>query len=102
MDLIRTYLSISVNETNLGMFGELRKVYMNQGMIGLFRGMGLSLVGIAPFIGLKMSSFDLLKEKYLPDRSNPYFSTVSLGLGGAAGAVATTFTYPIDVLRRKM
>lgn len=64
--------------------------------------MGLSLVGIAPFIGLKMASFDLLKERYLPDRSHPYFTSINLTIGGAAGAIATTFTYPIDVLRRKL
>ena len=58
--------------------------------------------GIAPFIGIKMTTFDILKAKYGKDSKDKNFSTINLILGGTAGAVATAFTYPTDLLRRKM
>lgn len=62
----------------------------------------MSIYGIAPFIGLKMTSFELMKRRYLPSRDHPHFISVNLALGGASAVFATTLTYPSDVLRRKL
>ena len=43
------------------------------------------LKGITPFIAIKMSSFDLLRTYYLPQRSHPRFDTINLTLGAIAG-----------------
>jgi Mitochondrial carrier protein len=49
-----------------------------------------------------MTTFDLLKVKFITDPNNKNFGLINLVLGGTAGAVATALTYPTDLLRRKM
>lgn len=60
------------------------------------------MVGIIPYIGIKMASFDWLKCRFLPERNHIHFNVINLSLGAAAGTLAVTFTYPTDLLRRKM
>lgn len=49
-----------------------------------------------------MTTFDLLKTKYLSNPKDKNFGKINMVLGGTAGAVATAITYPTDLLRRKM
>jgi len=66
----------------------------------MFKGMGTSLVGIAPFIGIKMSSYDVLMDSFgnnINDRNRIYYNLL---MGALAGTVAVTLTYPIDLIRK--
>lgn len=102
MDFVRTVLSIQTDYQYKGMWDCMSQISRQSGVISLYRGMGMSCIGIAPFIGFKMSSFDLLKAQYLPKPTDPTFATMNLVLGSAAGTIAATLTYPTDVIRRKM
>jgi solute carrier family 25 phosphate transporter 23/24/25/41 len=78
-----------------------RNIYTADGFLGLFRGWAASIIGITPFIGIKMMSFDLLKDRFLPpSRDDPRFDVMNLVLGGVTGTIAVTLTYPSDVVRR--
>jgi len=60
-------------------------------------------MGIAPYIAINMTTFDMLKRRYLPkDRDAPYFTLINLGLGASAGFAAAATTYPTDLIRRRM
>ena len=58
------------------------------------------LKGITPYIGIKMASFDLMKNRFLPSKNDPKFDVMNLTLGAIAGTVAVTATYPTDLIRR--
>jgi len=67
----------------------------------MYKGMGTSCLGIAPFIGIKMASYDVLMEKFGGvDRNNPYAKYYNLTMGAMAGTIAVTFTYPLDLVRK--
>ena len=70
--------------------------------MGLFKGLPMSLCGIAPFIGIKMSSFDFLMQKFSPSKDDPWVKAKNLTIGAAAGTIAVTLTYPTDLTRRYM
>jgi len=59
-------------------------------------------MGIAPFIGIKMASFDQLTKKFSPEKNHPNIMYYNLSLGALAGTIAVTFTYPTDLTRRLM
>ena len=59
-------------------------------------------MGIAPFIGIKMASFDWLKDRFSPDKSHPYVVYYNLLLGAIAGTLAVTLTHPTDLTRKLM
>jgi len=102
IDLVRTYLSIDTKKASEGLVKEGVRIFKQEGVVGLYRGIGMTLAGIGPFIGIKMTTFDLLKSKYMPPADDPKFGMMNLFLGAAAGTTATVLTYPSDLLRRKM
>jgi solute carrier family 25 phosphate transporter 23/24/25/41 len=101
-DIVKTYLTISLETgaSKISMSQQAKIIVDTYGVMGLYKGWGLSMLGIAPFIGIKMASFDLLMDKYSPGKSDPWVRYKNLGLGASAGTIAVTFTYPIDLTRR--
>ena len=107
LDFVRTILTIQTDAKYKGMWDAGTQVYRAKGFFALYKGLFTSLLvrstqGITPFIGIKMATFDVLKAKYMPPYSDPNFVFMNLVLGGIAGAVATTLTYPTDLVRRKV
>ena len=72
------------------------------GFFGLYKGLPSTLAGITPYIGIKMATFDILQTHFAVDKNDPKAKIVNLILGGTAGGVAVTFTFPTDLIRRKM
>lgn len=84
------------------------------GVLGLYRGVGPTLAGILPYAGLKFYVYQGLKQAYgrsrlaegapSEEREAEQFPQppghMKLAFGAAAGLVAQTVTYPIDVVRR--
>eukprot|EP00455_Lapot_gusevi_P052455 TRINITY_DN7986_c0_g1_i14.p1 TRINITY_DN7986_c0_g1~~TRINITY_DN7986_c0_g1_i14.p1 ORF type:complete len:265 (-),score=54.01 TRINITY_DN7986_c0_g1_i14:74-868(-) len=103
LDLVRSCLTVQTSTAQYsGMGDALVKIYRNEGIRGLYRGINATLMGIAPYVAINFTTFDLLKRKYLPNRQHQYFDVINLGLGAIAGGVAATLTYPTDVIRRRM
>ena len=60
------------------------------------------MIGIAPYIAIKMATFDALKSKYLQDKNTAHFDLINLSFGAITGMVSMTATYPFDLIKRKM
>ena len=102
MDLVKTYLTINQdNNVKITIMDQTKIIYREHGFFGLYKGWGLSMIGIAPFIGIKMSSFDLLSNNFKPSADNKHnMIYYNLMNGALAGTIAVTFTYPVDLTRR--
>jgi len=101
MDLVKTYLTINLeNDNRVSMTEQTKIIFRENGFFGLYKGWGLSMCGIAPFIGIKMASFDWLMNRFSPDKKNPNIIYYNLLIGAMAGTIAVTFTYPTDLTRR--
>jgi len=104
LDLIRTKLSINVADSTIKptIWGVGKQVVRENGIQGLYKGLPSSLVGITPYIGIKMASFDILKSIVAVDKNDPKAQIANLLLGGTAGTIAVTLTYPTDLIRRTL
>ena len=103
MDLVKTYLTINTeNAKKITMTEQTKIIYREHGFFGLYKGWTLSMIGIAPFIGIKMSSFDWLMATFGPEKGNKNVIYYNLILGAVAGTLAVTATYPTDLTRRLM
>ena len=103
LDLLKTYLTIHIESADAGKTSILEQskiIIQNRGFRGMFQGLGMSCIGIAPFIGIKMASFDFLKQRFGPDNSSPNVVYYNLAIGASAGTIAVTMTYPTDLVRR--
>lgn len=104
MDLLKTILSVQLNPRHYkkGITGHMKIIYRKEGLLGFYKGWGATMVGIAPYIAIKMATFDALKTHYLPDKNVKHFDLINLTFGAFAGLVSMVSTYPLDLVKRKM
>jgi solute carrier family 25 phosphate transporter 23/24/25/41 len=102
-DVIKTYMSVNTEGANkkpMTIGKQTRILVKTHGIRGLYKGLLVSQAGIAPFIGIKLATFDMLKENFSPDNNSPYAVYHNLFLGMTAGTIAMYMTYPLDLTRR--
>ncbi|CAD6584970.1 MAG: hypothetical protein CYPHOPRED_002903 [Cyphobasidiales sp. Tagirdzhanova-0007] len=89
-------------EARMGVMGMTARIWREEGGLrGLYRGIGPTAVGVAPYVGLNFTFYELLKVYFTPP-DRPPSTWRKLSCGATAGAISQTLTYPLDVLRRKM
>jgi hypothetical protein len=101
LDLIRGRMGALMESRYSSMWTTTQITMREEGIRGLYRGVGPTVIVALPYEGIKFGVYDLLM------RSNPSSSMASsvwwpLVSGGVAGAVGGTFTYPLDTIRRRM
>ncbi|CAG0884129.1 unnamed protein product [Cyprideis torosa] len=117
LDVVRARLAFQGPGQQLyrGIGHVLVTLFQNEGGLrGLYRGYTLTMVGMVPYAGLSFYSFETLKGFFL---AFPHSATVTrdsysgtlilsvpttLFCGAMSGALAQTFSYPLDVCRRTM
>lgn len=104
LDLVKTILSVQLNPRHYkkGIIGHLKIIYSKEGILGFYKGWGTTMVGIAPYIAIKMATFDVLKTRFCPDKSTKHFDMINLACGAAAGMISMSVTYPLDLVKRRI
>lgn len=102
LDITRTYLTLQTESSKSSFVRSVKLIYEYHGLKGFYRGILMTLTGIAPYIGFKMTAFDILKGYYMPNPSSPSFMLVNLYLGAVSATISASLTYPTDLLRRRM
>ncbi|GBG30743.1 Mitochondrial carrier protein CoAc1 [Hondaea fermentalgiana] len=102
LDLLRARMAVQ-SKAHGGMRHNFRVILQNEGVSGMYRGLGPTLFGIVPYAGLAFGTFETLKIMV----SQHYGSeTVTAGqrlvCGALAGFIAQSLTYPLDIVRRRM
>jgi len=82
-----------------GLIDVYRKTLATDGIAGLYRGFAISAVGIFIYRGLYFGMYDTLKPIVLGEDSG---FLVSFLLGWAVTVGASSASYPIDTIRRRM
>eukprot|EP00924_Labyrinthula_sp_SR-Ha-C_P013189 maker-scaffold_12-snap-gene-12.1-mRNA-1 protein AED:0.02 eAED:0.02 QI:83/1/1/1/0.5/0.33/3/79/294 len=101
LETIRTRLTLGkgLNIEYRGITDVFTKTLKQEGITGLYKGLGPTLLTGSPYVGLQMSFYEILtrQERYgLPEQ------VFKLIAGAVAGVAAQTITYPGDTIRRRM
>ncbi|XP_066303608.1 solute carrier family 25 member 16-like [Branchiostoma lanceolatum] len=117
LDMVRVRLMFQVKGEHLyeGIWHTFRTIWAREGgILAFYRGFVPTLIGMVPYSGLSFFTFDTLKQLLLEsgprillqhgrhDDDRALRAPVNLVLGGVAGAIAQTVSYPLDVTRRRM
>ncbi|CAG9774061.1 unnamed protein product [Ceutorhynchus assimilis] len=118
LDTIRARLAFQISGEHVysGIIHTATSIFKEEGGFkALYRGFTPTLMGMVPYAGLSFYCFEYLKYgciKYLPvwttkpcqKNTGGVVLTVPAKLlcGGLAGAIAQSFSYPLDVTRRRM
>lgn len=75
-------------------------MYKNEGMRGLFKGNGATVIKIAPFSAFEFYFYEVYKNNLYPGKERRDFTySQKLICGGLTGATASFLTYPIDLVK---
>jgi solute carrier family 25 (mitochondrial phosphate transporter), member 23/24/25/41 len=88
-----------------GIMDAFRTIAKEEGVATLYRGVGVSVVGIFPYMGTNFAVYGTMREKAAASLgvTEPNLpGWVTFLIGGIAGASAQTVAYPFDLLRRQI
>uniref|UniRef100_A0A1B6GAA5 ADP/ATP translocase n=1 Tax=Cuerna arida TaxID=1464854 RepID=A0A1B6GAA5_9HEMI len=105
LDFARTRLAADVGKSGgarefKGLGDCLSKIFKSDGLVGMYRGFGVSVQGIIIYRASYFGCFDTAKGM-LPDPKNAGFF-VSWGIAQVVTTVAGIVSYPFDTVRRRM
>ncbi|KAH7287143.1 hypothetical protein KP509_32G040000 [Ceratopteris richardii] len=103
LDLVRTRLAAQKNEKYYrGILHTLRTITRDEGAMGLYKGMGATLLGVGPNIAINFCVYETLKSTWTEQRSEVPGVWSSLAFGSIAGIASSTATFPLDLVRRRI
>ncbi|KAI6174769.1 Mitochondrial thiamine pyrophosphate carrier [Aphelenchoides bicaudatus] len=101
LDVIRTRL-VAQGEPKLyrNTMHAARKIWKYEGVPGFFRGIVPSLSQVAPYTGLQFLLYNFFNKYW--NKYVGFESAGTLACGSAAGTIAKTILYPLDLVRHRL
>ncbi len=100
-DIMRTQFALQGKEKfHNSMYSYISYTMRSHGWKGLFSGIGPSIIGIAPYIGLNFTFYEGLKRMIIVDTKqstdNQVITVIKTGfIGGVAGGLSKLIVYPL-------
>mmetsp|Transcript_8239 Transcript_8239/g.24738 ORF Transcript_8239/g.24738 Transcript_8239/m.24738 type:complete len:294 (+) Transcript_8239:177-1058(+) len=104
LDLVRATMAKPGSKYD-SLVGALMTISRERGVLALYSGMTATMMGVAPYAGLKFMTYESFKEALSTIggiSESDLSATQRVAAGAVAGLVAQTFVYPFDVVRRRM
>lgn len=101
---IRLQLYSSTAQTQIGPFALARSILRTEGIGGLYRGLGITILRDAPAHALYFTSYEYTRELLHPGcrQSGQESPLTMLTAGGIAGVASWVLLYPLDVLKSRL
>eukprot|EP00835_Amoeboradix_gromovi_P002688 NODE_157_length_16664_cov_0.301781.p6 type:complete len:291 gc:universal NODE_157_length_16664_cov_0.301781:10365-11237(+) len=97
-DVLRTRFAAQVTPVYYSLFGAVRTI-LKEETLGLYKGLGPSIVAIIPYMGITFASYEYYKKMLSNTGLSSYNDLISGALAGLSGKLST---YPLDTLRKRM
>ncbi|XP_055959941.1 uncharacterized protein LOC126660662 isoform X2 [Mercurialis annua] len=102
LDLVRTRLAAQTNVIYYkGIFHALQTITTEEGVFGLYKGLGATLLGVGPNIAIGFSVYETLRSFWQSHRPHDSPVAMSLACGSLSGIASSTATFPLDLVRRR-
>ncbi|XP_030534467.1 mitochondrial substrate carrier family protein B-like [Rhodamnia argentea] len=102
LDLVRTRLAAQTNVIYYrGIWHALRTITREEGWLGLYKGLGATLLSVCPSIAISFSVYETLRSSWQSHRPDDPTVAVSLACGSLSGFASSTATFPLDLVRRR-
>ncbi|KAI5561135.1 hypothetical protein BDE02_16G094000 [Populus trichocarpa] len=103
LDLVRTRIAAQRNTMYYrGIWHAFHTICREEGFLGLYKGLGATLLGVGPSIAISFSVYESLRSFWHSKRPNDSTIMVSLACGSLSGIASSTATFPLDLVRRRM
>ncbi|KNC50306.1 thiamine pyrophosphate carrier 1 [Thecamonas trahens ATCC 50062] len=72
------------------------------GLLGLYRGLGITLVQTVPYVAIQLTLYEEVKARAFAHDNFRMPMWASAAVGASSGALAKFAVYPLDLVRRRM
>ncbi|XP_020202265.1 mitochondrial substrate carrier family protein V isoform X2 [Cajanus cajan] len=94
LDLVRTRLAAQTNFTYYrGIWHALQTITKEEGIFGLYKGLGTTLLTVGPSIAISFSVYETLRSFWQSNRPDDSTVAVSLACGSLSGIASSTVVY---------
>ncbi|XP_054788556.1 uncharacterized protein LOC129294323 isoform X2 [Prosopis cineraria] len=94
LDLVRTRLAAQTKVIYYrGVWHALQTISHEEGILGLYKGLGATLLGVGPNIAISFTVYETLRSLWQSNRSNDSSVLVSLACGSRSGIASSTVVY---------
>ncbi|GBG25586.1 Calcium-binding mitochondrial carrier protein SCaMC-1 [Hondaea fermentalgiana] len=105
LEIAKTRLAVAKKGEYRGIFHCLNRTVRYEGVRALYRGLGASLAGVAPYAGIDLMVFMTLKESWI--RAHPHEvdgpgALTLLLFGATSSTIGATVAYPLQLIRTKL
>lgn len=107
IDLVKTRMQ---NQRSKSYVGEVmyrnswdcfKKVIRHEGFLGLYKGLTVQLIGVAPEKAIKLTVNDFVRDKFMQYQGHlPFYGEIIAG--GCAGGCQVIFTNPMEIVKIRM
>lgn len=106
LDLTRAQLAVLRRQkdptANKSFYRVISDNYRNRGVVGLFRGITPTVLGILPYSGIAFAFNEQGKRKIQLLTGRDLTTVERMQCGAVSGLFAQTLTYPLEITRRRM
>ncbi|KAI4324446.1 hypothetical protein MLD38_029937 [Melastoma candidum] len=103
LDLVRTRLAAQRSSNYYrGIWHAFHTICREEGFLGLYKGLGATLLGVGPNIAISFSVYESLRSFWQSQRVGDSPVMVSLACGSLSGIASSSATFPLDLVRRRM
>jgi solute carrier family 25 phosphate transporter 23/24/25/41 len=103
LDVIRTRITVDPKKYT-GIFQAMLKITSEEGIGSLFSGIGVSILGVIPYEGAQFYAYGGLRNIYTTKIApgKPVTPWANCLIGASAGMFSQTFSYPFDLVRKRL
>jgi len=110
LDRARAVMAVSPSSQYKNLYSVFCKIYHEEGLLALYRGLTPTLLGVIPYAGTSFFTYETLKSWAVErkggdnDALHPMLPSPleRLAAGAVAGLLGQTASYPLDIVRRRM
>eukprot|EP01118_Nematostelium_gracile_P009769 TRINITY_DN32_c0_g1_i1.p1 TRINITY_DN32_c0_g1~~TRINITY_DN32_c0_g1_i1.p1 ORF type:complete len:299 (-),score=59.92 TRINITY_DN32_c0_g1_i1:92-988(-) len=82
-------------------YGSLRKIYVEEGLMGYMKGNGTNVIRIVPYSAVQFAAYEQFAN-LIRGENDDLTPVGRLIAGGLAGLTSVTATYPLDLVRTRL
>ena len=102
LDVIKTRICAAPKGTYKGLFDTINKIYNQEGLMGFYRGLHISLMSVVPGIGLNLMIYELLKGFFSNNNQIILSMYMFMGFGAISSLISCTTLYPAQLLQTRV
>ncbi|KAF0920898.1 hypothetical protein E2562_037591 [Oryza meyeriana var. granulata] len=103
LDVVRTRLATQkTTRYYKGIIHAVSTICRDEGVKGLYKGLGATLLGVGPSIAISFTVYESLRSHWQMERPLDSTAVVSLFSGSLSGIASSTATFPLDLVKRRM